>query len=91
MKRARRLALQPKWTRGVTLTRGPYVKVEDAVLLPILRSFVDDRPTYGYRRIAAVVNRGSWRGWGYPAPNCKRVHRIMHRNALLLERIPAGV
>jgi putative transposase len=27
------------------------------VLLPLIRGFVDERPTYGYRRIAALVNR----------------------------------
>ena len=34
-------------TRGVRPPRGPYLKAEDAVLLPIIRSFVDERPTYG--------------------------------------------
>jgi hypothetical protein len=43
--------------KGMTPPRGPYRKAEDAMLLPIIRSFVDERPTYGYRRITALVNR----------------------------------
>lgn len=72
-------------TRGVTPPRGPYLKAEDAVLLPIIRSFVDERPTYGYRRITALVNRQLAKN-GHVPVNRKRVHRIMQRHALLLER-----
>jgi putative transposase len=72
-------------TRGVTPPRGPYLKAEDAVLLPIIRSFVDERPTYGYRRIAVLVNRQLAKN-GHVPVNRKRVHRIMQRHALLLER-----
>ena len=72
-------------TRGVTSPRGPYLKAEDAVLLPIIRSFVDERPTYGYRRITALVNRQLAKN-GHVPVNRKRVHRIMQRHALLLER-----
>jgi transposase InsO family protein len=72
-------------TRGVTPPRGPYLKAEDAVLLPIIRIFVDERPTYGYRRITALVNRELEKHSQVPV-NRKRVHRIMQRHALLLER-----
>jgi len=72
-------------TRGVRPPRGPYLKAEDAVLLPIIRSFVDERPTYGYRRITALVNRQLAKT-GHVPVNRKRVHRIMQRHALLLER-----
>jgi hypothetical protein len=34
-----------------------YRKSEDAQLLPSLRGLVDERPTYGYRRIGALLNR----------------------------------
>jgi transposase InsO family protein len=70
---------------GVMQPRGPYLKAEDAVLLPIIRSFVDARPTYGYRRITALLNR-ELASRGLPGANRKRVHRIMQRHALLLER-----
>lgn len=71
--------------KGVTQARGPYLKAEDEVLLPIIRGFVDERPTYGYRRITALVNRELAKD-GRPPVNRKRVHRIMQRHALLLER-----
>lgn len=72
-------------TGGRTLARGPYVKADDEALLPLIRRFVDERPTYGYRRIAALVNRELAKQ-GLPPANRKRVHRIMHRHSLLLER-----
>jgi len=71
--------------KGMTRLRGPYLKAEDAVLLPIIRSFVDERQTYGYRRITALVNR-ELASRGLSGANRKRVHRIMQRHALLLER-----
>jgi transposase InsO family protein len=70
--------------KGGTPPRGPYLKAEDAVL-PIIRGFVDERPTYGYRRIAALVNRELAKSGGLPV-NRKRVYRIMQLHALLLER-----
>jgi transposase InsO family protein len=72
-------------TGGRTLARGPYIKADDEALLPLIRRFVDERPTYGYRRIAALVNRELAKQCLPPA-NRKRVHRIMHRHSLLLER-----
>ncbi len=43
--------------KGKSKPRGPYNKVEDAELLPAIRRLVDQRPTYGYRRITALLNR----------------------------------
>ncbi len=40
--------------KGKSKPRGPYNKVGDAELLPAIRRLVDQRPTYGYRRIAAT-------------------------------------
>ncbi len=57
----------------------------DEALLPLIRRFVDERPTYGYRRLTALVNRER-RTQGMPPANRKRVHRIMQRNAMLLQR-----
>jgi putative transposase len=67
--------------RGKTPPRGPYAKADDDVLLPLIRDFVDERPTYGYRRIAALVNRKRAQQ-GLPPANRKRVQR----QGLLLER-----
>ena len=61
---------------GRTRPRGPYRKAGDEGLLPIIRRFVDERPTYGYRRIAALVNR-ELADKGRPIVNRKRVHRIV--------------
>jgi len=72
-------------SQGKTSPRGPYFKADDESLLPLIRRFVDERPTYGYRRITALVNRELARQ-DLPPANRKRVHRIMQRHALLLER-----
>lgn len=69
----------------VTQARGAYRKPEDETLLPLIRGVVDERPTYGYRRIAALLNR-QLAETGQPPVNRKRVHRIMQRHALVLER-----
>ena len=37
--------------------RRRYHKAQDAAVLPLLRGLVDQRPTYGYRRITALFNR----------------------------------
>ena len=68
-----------------TKARGPYRKAEDAALLPLIRAVVDERLTYGYRRVTALVNR-KLRQAGRPTVNAKRVLRIMQRHALTLER-----
>lgn len=72
-------------TQGKSRPRGPYLKAEDTALLPLIRRFVDERPTYGYRRITALVNRELTKK-GLPVVNRKRIHRIMRQAALLLER-----
>ena len=66
-------------------SRGSYRKAEDEELLPIIRRLVDQRPTYGYRRIAALLNRER-RAADQPVVNAKRVHRIMGNHAMLLEK-----
>lgn len=70
---------------GTSSPRGPYCKAEDAELLPALRHLVDARPTYGYRRIAALLNRER-RAAGLAPINRKRVLRILGQHGLTLER-----
>ena len=65
--------------------RGPYRKAKDAEFLPAIRAIVDQRPTYGYRRITALLNR-KLRAEDLPAVNAKRVLRIMQHHGLTLER-----
>lgn len=65
--------------------RGPYRKPEDDALVQLVRRLVDERSTYGYRRITALVNRERART-GEPVVNHKRVFRIMRQNRMLLAR-----
>ncbi len=65
--------------------RGPYRKREDGELLSLVRRLVDERPTYGYRRITALTNR-ELASTGEPAVNHKRMFRIMRQNGMLLAR-----
>jgi putative transposase len=70
---------------GQSKPRGPYSKPDDAELLPALRRLVDARPTYGYRRITALLNRERHQT-GLAPVNRKRVLRILGQNGLTLER-----
>ena len=58
------------------------------MLLPLIRAIVDKRPTYGYRRVWALLNR-QLRAAGRPKVNAKRVPRIMQIKRLTLERLTA--
>ena len=40
-----------------TAPRSHYRKAADEELLPLIRRVVDERPTYGYRRVTVLVNR----------------------------------
>ncbi len=66
-------------------TRSTYVKPDDEWLLPLVRELVDERPTYGYRRITALLNR-QFRKAGKPRVNHKRVYRLMRSAKLLLQK-----
>ena len=68
-----------------TQPRRCYRKAGDEPLLVLIRRLVDDRPTYGYRRITRLVNRQQ-KAEGKPTINAKRVLRIMQVNKLTLER-----
>lgn len=70
---------------GSAKPRRGYHKAQDAVVLPRIQALVAKRPTYGYRRITAILNR-QLRSEGLAAVNHKRVYRIMERNNLLLQR-----
>jgi transposase InsO family protein len=70
---------------GAAKPRRRYHKAQDAALLPLIERLVAQRPTYGYRRITAALNR-LLRAEGMAPVNHKRVYRIMKINDLLLER-----
>ncbi len=54
---------------------------QNAALLGRIRELVGARPSYGYRRVTALLNREL-----SERVNPKRIYRIMKRNKLLLER-----
>ncbi len=58
---------------------------DDGNYLPLVRQVTDARPTYGYRRVTAVINR-TLAERGEKRINHKRVYRIMRANHLLLQR-----
>jgi len=62
-----------------------YHKADDARYLPLIRVIIDERATYGYRRVTAVMNR-MLKAEGKEGVNHKRVYRIMKKNHLLLQR-----
>ena len=66
-------------------SRRPYRKAGDDELLALIHRLVDERPTYGYRRIRRLINRQR-KADGKPPVNGKRVLRIMQANKLTLER-----
>lgn len=68
---------------GRTRPRRRYHKAQDAGLLPILTALVAERPTYGYRRITALINRKLKEDGAVPI-NHKRVYRLMQIHKLLL-------
>ena len=68
---------------GSTKQRGPYRCQGDDELLAAIRQLTDARPTYGYRRITALLNRAR-RATNAAPVNHKRVFRLMRQGNLLL-------
>ena len=71
--------------KGQSRARSHYRKGDDAEFLTSLRRLVDERPTYGYRRIGALLNRERLKS-SLPRLNHKRIYRLMSQNGLLLQR-----
>jgi len=61
--------------------------LDDMPLVNELRGLVADLPTYGYRRVWALLRR-SRDAQAQPRVNAKRVYRVMRTHGLLLERRP---
>jgi putative transposase len=57
----------------------------DAALLAEIKAIIAELPTYGYRRVHALLRRQREQT-GAPAVNVKRVYRVMKVHGLLLER-----
>lgn len=58
---------------------------DDGDLLPVIKEITDNRPTYGYPRVTALLNRQRTED-GLSPVNHKRVYRIMRENDLCLAR-----
>jgi putative transposase len=71
--------------QNATRPRGSYHRADDDVILAAIRAVTDARPTYGYRRVTAILNR-TRRTTGEPLLNHKRVFRLMKQGGLLLQR-----
>jgi len=76
----RRLRQPLGWQDGRCRPRS-----QDAGLLAEIRPVIEERATYGYRRVQALVNRQR-RHEARPAANHKAVYRVMRAAGLLLAR-----
>ena len=56
-------------------------KEKDPMLLSFIREITDERPTYGYRRVTALLKKKSQEN-----VNHKRVYRVMRQAGLLLKK-----
>ncbi len=57
----------------------------DRELVEEIEAIIADMPTYGYRRVHAILRRSACRE-GRSWPNAKRVYRVMKLHGLLLQR-----
>ena len=62
-----------------------YTKADDVWLLEMILKITDRRPTYGYRRVTALLNI-ELKDAGIQPVNHKRIYRIMKASGLLLQR-----
>jgi putative transposase len=70
---------------GRKKARTHYQKPDDDKYLSLIKDLAGQRPTWGYRRITALLNRQFDRE-GQPRANHKRIYRIMKLHNLLLQR-----
>ena len=75
---AERVKQHPSKARG----RPP---LADHDLMDEIKAIISDMPTYGYRRVHAILRRKA-RSESRPWPNAKRVYRVMKVHGLLLQR-----
>jgi len=68
--------------RAERRVRAAYVRADDGAVLARIRDVVRERPTYGYRRVTARLNRQE----SATRVNHKRVYRLMKRAELLLAK-----
>lgn len=64
-----------------------YKKIDDEEMLTAIKRLKDSRPTYGYKRVTAMLNRERLID-NKSKINRKRVYRIMDMNDLLFKKYP---
>ena len=62
-----------------------YDKVTDKEILNQIKTLLETRSTYGYRRVTAMINK-LFKSQGKSPINHKRIYRIMKNNSLLLKK-----
>ena len=67
--------------RPLTEMRGRYSKASDNDILSQINEVVEKRPTYGYKRVTAMINKKR-KSDKLPAYNRKRIYRVMSINGL---------
>ncbi len=67
-----------------------YNRSEDACVLEGVKGVLKDRPSYGYKRVTAMLNKKR-AGKSLESFNKKRIYRVMDKNGLLLRREKARV
>jgi len=78
-----RLQQRPKKRNG----RPP---LPDEELVAEITAVIAGLPTYGYRRVHAILKRRTLAA-GRKPPNHKRIYRVMNVSGLLLDRHAGGV
>ena len=71
--------------QGGSSRKRYYKKANDEEYLALIRHITDERPTYGYRRVTALINR-RLRQHNNRRVNPKRIYRLMKMHNLLLQR-----
>ena len=64
---------------------APPVSTDEVMVVRQIKAIVDENPTYGYRRIHAILNHRRARQ-GMPPVNHKRVYRLMGIHKMLLPK-----
>ena len=62
-----------------------YNKSEDVMVLKEIEGLLKDRPSYGYKRVTAMLNRERIKR-GLESFNKKRIYRVMDKNGLILKK-----
>lgn len=65
-----------------------YKRKSDAIILKYILKYRELRPTYGYKRITAMINKEFLES-GLQRVNRKRIYRIMEMNDLLQKKYPS--